>query len=621
MTKKSKLAGYLIIAVLLTGIIGLMAASMYFSAPVVAQDEIPRHKTLVRFGHQRGADPENQNPFVPGNIHRWHACQGGHSHLFAEGFGTQWYAATGYSWNDDFTQLTINIRDGVTWNDGEVYNADDVVFTINMLRNTPTLIYAAPFAEWVTDIEATDDLTVVITLKGTAPRFAWRINNLPIVPEHIWKDIDPLTFKNWKPVHAGSHEIISATPEEQIFQRVEDWWGNDVFGTPEMDYVVWKYVPSELVITYMVRNDFDSSYVTSISDMDAMVGENEYIHSWYPDRPYALQTQSYCHRFIMFNHRKYPWSVPEVRWALNLAINKTKVNELGWDSASVYNPYGSSIFPHNEEYNDAVQDIVDEYDPERYDPAEAISILEGLGYTQGGDGIWVTPNGTRLSLTMITWIVSPDCVRAQEAVVEAWKAIGIDAVSKPTDGAALWGPRDQGTFDTFLYWYCWTWQDPYYLFERLHSKYYMGIGESNVANHQGYRNATMDALVEQLDSLPYDMSNPESLAAYRAAFEMYIGDMIDIPLHEGILWNVWNDYYWEGWPGPGNEYSIWDVNGVANTPEVWTLQATGRGVPEEPDGDGDGVVEVVPGWVYPVAGVAVIAIIAAIGMVIVRGRR
>lgn len=45
--------------------------------------------------------------------------------------------ATGYSWNSDNTQLTFTIRQGVKWNDGKPFDANDVAFTFNLLKQYP----------------------------------------------------------------------------------------------------------------------------------------------------------------------------------------------------------------------------------------------------------------------------------------------------------------------------------------------------------------------------------------------------------------------------------------------------------------------------------------------------
>ena len=53
------------------------------------------------------------------------------------------WQAESYTYNDDFTEITLKLRDGVTWCDGTKFTADDVKYTLEMLRdNRPTLSYS-----------------------------------------------------------------------------------------------------------------------------------------------------------------------------------------------------------------------------------------------------------------------------------------------------------------------------------------------------------------------------------------------------------------------------------------------------------------------------------------------
>ncbi|MFF1875772.1 ABC transporter substrate-binding protein, partial [Kitasatospora herbaricolor] len=51
---------------------------------------------------------------------------------------TPWLASK-VKWNSDYTQLTVTPRANVKWNDGKPFTADDIVFTYNLIKNTPAL--------------------------------------------------------------------------------------------------------------------------------------------------------------------------------------------------------------------------------------------------------------------------------------------------------------------------------------------------------------------------------------------------------------------------------------------------------------------------------------------------
>ena len=47
--------------------------------------------------------------------------------------------AESYEWNADKTAITFTDPDGVKWNDGKPFSADDVAFTFNLLKDNPGL--------------------------------------------------------------------------------------------------------------------------------------------------------------------------------------------------------------------------------------------------------------------------------------------------------------------------------------------------------------------------------------------------------------------------------------------------------------------------------------------------
>ncbi len=93
-----------------------------------------------------------------------------------------------YEWNADGTQLTIDLREGAKWSDGKPFTAKDVVFTLDMLKQDKSLNSIG----YTGTAKAEGDSKVVVSFDE--PSFVLGPNMLGktwIVPEHLWKDIDP----------------------------------------------------------------------------------------------------------------------------------------------------------------------------------------------------------------------------------------------------------------------------------------------------------------------------------------------------------------------------------------------------------------------------------------------
>ena len=106
------------------------------------------------------------------------------------------------SWevSDDELTWTYKIRQGVKWSDGQPLTAKDASYTFNRIMKGS--FEQTNYGNYVSNIktgEAPDDATLVMTTKAPSPTML-RLA-VPVLPEHIWKDIDEKevsTFDNEK---------------------------------------------------------------------------------------------------------------------------------------------------------------------------------------------------------------------------------------------------------------------------------------------------------------------------------------------------------------------------------------------------------------------------------------
>jgi len=126
---------------------------------------------------------------------------------------------------DDLKSITFTLRDGLKWSDGQPLTADDVIFTYDYIKKFPALDFISVWG-LLDSVDKVDDRTVKFTLKQPNSLIANTLVGMPIVPQHIWKDVaDPVTFANETPVGSGPMtEIRRFTPQVYEQCRNPNYW-------------------------------------------------------------------------------------------------------------------------------------------------------------------------------------------------------------------------------------------------------------------------------------------------------------------------------------------------------------------------------------------------------------
>jgi len=573
---KEKIAMPLLLMLLMSTLLPIAFGSTLTAASTsvpIAQKEVSREKTVIVDAFRaKMLEVTNLNPFIPfGGVSMWAEVMVEPMLIYNMENGTlmKWLS-TGYEVSDDYTTWTLFLREGVKWNDGEPFTADDVVFTYNMLLDTPELLYHAIVAGIVKEVVKIDDHTVEFRLTSPNPRFhgtaafptiAWICQGFPIVPEHIWKDVDPITFKNYPdPVFTGPYTLTSVSETDIIFDRRDDWWGTEVWGkrwAPER--IIFSITPTDDTATLrMIQHDLDTLHDIPVASFERLKEENPYAKAWGDEPPYSHFPHG-CERYIALNlEGKYPFNLKEVRWALAYFTNQSEIIDIAYEgegavSRAIFGQIGAM-----QHWFDEIPDLLEKYDFWTYDPDKASAIFDDLGFTRGADGIWVTPNGTRLELM----VLSPDYMEIRNIGmiwVEQLKDYGIDAVLKVLDPAVYYPKIQIGDYEAGVFWACpaGTFEPFTYLEQIGHSRYYEPVGEDTAGagwNPVRFKNATFDHWVDIMaDHLQTD---PEYVEAFRNAYEIWLQELAGIPIALSRKLNVYDWYYWSGWPTKADNYVV-----------------------------------------------------------------
>jgi len=253
------------------------------------------------------------------------------------------YLAETITPNDDFTEWTIKIREGITFHDGTPLNAAAVIKNLQ-LTGTGLLIGKAlvdvakvpgPDGNPQLKIEQTDDLTFTIfTGKNGDPAAplpwpgfdAYLAGQWGLIASPTWLDaVAAGTAEASAPIGSGSFIVESYAPADKlVVKKNPDYWQTDANGVqlPYLDGIEFRVIEdSEIAADALRSGDIDifstsSAYVISDfrEDADAF--------------PMTEQTEFTETNYILINLTATgPLQDARVRCALSKAINRDELNE------------------------------------------------------------------------------------------------------------------------------------------------------------------------------------------------------------------------------------------------------------------------------------------------------
>lgn len=328
--------------------------------------------------------------------------------------------------NEDQTEITFFLEEGVKWHDGEEFTADDVVFTYQSMSDPdyvsaggirtayvqPLLNYEAYSSgetETFEAVVAEDDYTV--TFKFAEPN----VNPLytasfPIIPEHVFADI-PVADMPEAAESRDAGAVIGTGPfkftemierEQYILERHDDYWQ----GAPYLDKIVWKVIAQSVMTGLLESGELDfvadpGGIPPADYETVAAFGNIEIIEQ--ADFGYQLLGFKHNHRTtedveagVLEPDNWVPnekLSNPVVRQAISYAVNREGLVEglLYGRGQPINSPIATQFWAYDE---NAATNYT-------FDPDKASSMLDEAGYVDANDdGFRENPDGEEWILNM-----------------------------------------------------------------------------------------------------------------------------------------------------------------------------------------------------------------------------
>src|SRR5579875_2336486 len=476
----------------------------------------------------------------------------------AEGKLVPWLA-TGWKYNSDYTELSIQLDPKAHWSDGKPVTSADYLYTLEMYQKYPALLNASTYGKQYLKPSAPDPHTISMKFPKPQPRFHYNfivgiVSAFTPMPKHIWANQNPLKFKFNPPVGTGPYKFKETLPNDlmYIWEKDPNYWNKSKLD-PAPKYVVYRSAPTSADLDYeqFKRGEID---VASIDAQHASLlqrqGYKNLVVTPFPD-PCTRAFRINC------NPKNGLLANPKARWAISYLVDREKIASSIWPTKTVPAAYPWAAYQSNAKWDEA--SVLSKYKL-AYDPAKAASILDSLGATKHSDGkrYW---QGKPLVWDIITPV---DPTSANPAEYEIGVLLsnelqkqGISSSTKYLAPAVYTNAQVNGNYQIQSQWNCGEILDPTQLYDQYTTQYYVPEPKSASTQYDTRLDSpSYSTVINKLNDVSPTSSEAKSL--YAQALAGFFEELPVIPSIQTVYTQYFNDTYWTNWPKPGNLYNVPD---------------------------------------------------------------
>jgi len=267
----------------------------------------------------------------------------------------------------DYKRWKVYLRKNVFWHDGQPFDSEDVIFTIEKILDPK--VNSPYYLNWQgVVVKCLDSYTLEFFLKNPYPFFKETLSLLKIIPKHIWENIEVanyyLSSYNLLPVGTGPFIVknYQKTNEGKVIgfhlERNKHYFENPPY-LKEIDFKFYKNFSTALQALYQGKID-------SLGNFSPFDFQNNF----YNKRKLVLKTPRF---FVLFLNSEVNsiFKIEKVRKALFLATDKERiVKELGLSEENF----------SNVPFFEGMEGFFEEFKKNFFNLEEAKKILKEAGF-------------------------------------------------------------------------------------------------------------------------------------------------------------------------------------------------------------------------------------------------
>lgn len=303
---------------------------------------------------------------------------------------TEWRVVDALTWE-------LSLREGVSFHNGEPFNADVAKFNFDRLINRDAPLRTSDLWTSLASVEVVDEYTIRIHTTRPLATFLTQLTQIYMVPKGYIEANGAAHFAS-NPIGTGPYEFVRWIRDQEVVMRADpNYWA----GAPAIAELVFRPIPeASSRVAELITGGVDIITNLSPEAVPAVVASGQAL---------ALTVPSIRNIFIVLNVTgEGPLADPRVREALNYAVDKDSIvrNILGGDGTPNGCPLNFYMFGYVEEL----------CAPFAFDPVRARALLAEAGYPNGFTFTMGSPNGRYLNDRQVA-----------EAVVGQLAQVGVTA--------------------------------------------------------------------------------------------------------------------------------------------------------------------------------------------------